>query len=175
MEGRFFVTGHTLRRKPRKLITRMAIFTADLDVCPSQREITEVVIKGNLLPIERRMTGSAVDTEATAMLVILLMAGIAIRGRALECVILMAFIAGYTSVFPLQFESRQVVVEGRILPSFGCMAGITSCAKAQFVWIVGTVAGKTFLWCDLEISQAARIHMTQHTFHFLVHATQLEG
>ena len=150
----------------------MAIFAANLDVRPSQREITEVVIKGGVFPIEGCMTGSAVRTKATIMLIILLMTGIAISGCALERVILMTFLTGYPGMFPLQFEGRQVMVESCLLPPLGCMADITGRAKAQFVRIVRTVAGKAFLWRSFKIGHPPRIYMAKNTFHFPMSAGQ---
>lgn len=123
------MTVHTLSRKPDKLTARMAIFAQNINVRSGQWEVTEVVIKGGILPIERSMAGSAVRTEATIMLVILLMAGIAISGRTLEYVVLMAFLAVHTGMFPLQFEGRQVMVKRCFLPRVSRMAGITNRAK----------------------------------------------
>jgi hypothetical protein len=144
----------------------MAIFTAHLDVRPGQREVTEVVIKGNFLPIDRGMAGSTVCAKTPPVFVILLVAGIAIRRRALERVILMTFLAGYSGMFPLQFEGRQIMVEGCFFPSIGRMAGFTSRTKAQFVRIICAVAGKAVLWRSFEIGHPSRIRVTQHTFHF---------
>lgn len=152
----------------------MAIVTADLDVRTGQREITEVMIKGNLLPIERRMAGSAVHAKASPVFVILLVARIAIRGRTLERIILMTFLTGYPGMFPLQFESRQVMVECCFFPTIGRMAGFTGRAKTKLVWIVRAVAGIAVLRRSFEVSQAAHIHMTQHTFHFPMPAGQLK-
>lgn len=130
VEGRIFVAGYALSRKSCELTARMAIFTAHLDVSTGQRKIALIMAKCNNLPILRGMTGSAVCTKAAVVLIVLLVAGIAISGRALEDVILMTIHAVYIGMFPLQLEGRQIVVKCCVFPTISCMAGFAGCPKA---------------------------------------------
>lgn len=63
------------------------------------------MIEGGIVPLRGRVTGTAIRAKFSIMLVILLMAGIAIRGRALVNIILVALFAFGPSMFPFQFEA----------------------------------------------------------------------
>ena len=68
----------------------MAIFAKNIDMRTIQWEITEVVVKKGIIPTDWIVAGCAVRSKAPTMLIVLAMAGIAVRGRSLENVILVA-------------------------------------------------------------------------------------
>jgi hypothetical protein len=129
MESWICMTGHTLSRKIRELTSSMASFAQNIDMCTGQGEIALIMVERHCFPILWGMTGSTVRAKATVVLIILSMAGKAISGCTLERVILMTFFTSHPCMFPLQLESRQVMVKRCTFPAIGSMACITSCAK----------------------------------------------
>ena len=172
MEARIFVAGRTLSRKPGELTVRMAIFAADLDMRAGQWKIALIMIERNSIPILWRMTGCAVRTEAAVVFIVLTVTGIAISGRALEIVVLMAFRAVHASMFPFELEGGQVMIECSFFPAIGRVAGFTGRAKAQLVRVIRAVAGETFLRRGFEIGQAARIYVAQGALYILMSTGQ---
>jgi hypothetical protein len=65
------------------------------------------------------MTARAVGAKCSVVFIVLLMAGITVRGRALEYVIDVALLTGDFCMFAFQFENREVVIELRGLPAVG--------------------------------------------------------
>jgi hypothetical protein len=87
------MAGQTCRRQTRELAARVAVLALHALVRADQWEIAFVVIEGHLVPILRRVTRSAIRSEAAAMLIMLRVTRITITGGAFVHVILMAFLA----------------------------------------------------------------------------------
>jgi hypothetical protein len=136
VEYRIFVASQTLGRKPGKLTICMAILATHVNMSTGQREVAQVVVKCSLFPIEGSMAGSAVRAKATIVLIILLMAGITIRGRALKNTILMARLAADFGVFPLQLESGEIMVKRSPFPIIWSVADTAICAETTLVGII---------------------------------------
>jgi hypothetical protein len=84
----------------------MALLTSYSRVAAGQREVTAVMVEIDVLPIRRVMTGSTVRTILTIMLIILLMAGITIHGRAFVLSVDVTRLAGDLRMRSFQFEDR---------------------------------------------------------------------
>ena len=102
----------------------MTILAGHIRVPPYQREPGEVMIEIGILPVGGVMTGRAVGAILAFVLILLLVAGIAVRGRAQEYPV---DVAGFTRSFlvpPFQLKDRQVVIEiGRGPAVLGMAAG----------------------------------------------------
>ena len=72
----------------------MAIIASHGNMCAIQGESAHVVVERDILPVFWRMTGSTISAKLTIVLVILLVAGITICGRALINASLVATLAG---------------------------------------------------------------------------------
>ena len=114
-----------------------------------QREVALVMIEGDTVPIGGRVAGSTIRAETAAMLIVLGVAGITIRGRTFENIVLVAFLAIHLSMFPFQLERRQVVIELRGRPPGRSMACATVRAKLSLMRIILLMAGGTIGWCGL--------------------------
>jgi hypothetical protein len=80
------------------------------------------------------MARAAIRTETTNVLIILLVAGIAIGGRALEGIVDMATRASHIDMLTCQFEGEQIVVYGRKWGIGTAMVGMTiSAARVGIV------------------------------------------
>lgn len=77
----------------------------------NQWEFGKVVIEVSILPVRRTMAGGAIRAIFTLMFIILLMAGIAIHGCAMELLVYMTLLTSRFHVFAFQFESCQVMIE----------------------------------------------------------------
>lgn len=111
VEHRVGMAGYARSGCARKLRIDVALLAIDLLVRARQREVAARVVEGRSLPIRRGVACGAVRAELSAMLIVLCVAGIAIRRSALIDIVLMAIFAIRLGVFPLQFERGQVVVE----------------------------------------------------------------
>ena len=74
------MTTFACRPQSGKLTGGMALLASQAHMGACQREVAQVMVKGGVLPIGRIVAGSAIRAKLTVMLVILLMAGVAIRG-----------------------------------------------------------------------------------------------
>lgn len=84
-----------------------------------QWEVGFIMIEGNILPFGGTMTGGTVRAKATIMLIVLLMAGITIRRRALINIIDMASFTLHLGMGTFQFECGEIVIELGRLPAIG--------------------------------------------------------
>lgn len=95
----------------------MAGLALGCDMSPPQRVFgVQVVVECDDLPIALRVTGLAFLSVCTFVLVILLVAGEAIRRRIFECGSQMTFLTLDLHMFPHQWKTRLVMVEGCLLP-----------------------------------------------------------
>ena len=74
------------------------------------------------LPGGSGVTGRTICSKRTVMIIILFMAGEAVRGRTLELHILMTVATGNIAVLAGQLEDGIVVIEVTGLPAAGCVA-----------------------------------------------------
>lgn len=114
--GGFGMTGNTAPIQSLELIILVATLTSHLHMYARQREVAFAVIKCRVVPFIRRMAGRAIRAELTVVLIVLLMAGIAIRWRPFEYIIDMTLIAFYADMFAFQLEGRKVVIKSGFLP-----------------------------------------------------------
>ena len=101
-----------------------------------------VVIKGPQLPVVRGVTGGASGSKAALVRVILGMAVVAAGSGALIVRRDVARLAGHHRVQAVQWEARQVVVEGHFLRPADC--SVASCAfiaKLAGMDVIPLVAG----------------------------------
>lgn len=132
------------------------------------------MVKVDIIPIRQGVAGSTVCAKATVVFVILLVAGITIRGRSLKHAVLMAFFASDISMFAFQLEVRKVVIEGGILPIVWRVAGTAIHAKLPIVRVVSAMARITISRRVLEISQAACVYVAKNTLNALMPTGQLK-
>lgn len=123
----------------------MTAFTRNSHVRAGQRELRKVVIKTGVFPIRWLMTGSAIRAVTSAMLIILLMAGIAILWGTLEHLVDMALLTFHIGMAGFQLEIGQVVIKGYIFPIGWRMTQTAIFTETAIMFIVRTMAGNTCL------------------------------
>lgn len=89
----------------------MTVLAGHVRMTAYQRKRCPVMIEIGILPIGWIMTGRAIGAIISVVCIILLVAGIAIRGRALENLVDMAGVTGSFPVPAFKLEGRQVVIE----------------------------------------------------------------
>jgi hypothetical protein len=117
------------------------------------------------------MAGSADCAQLAVMVVILLVAGVAVRGCALVDVVDMAARTGHAEVCPVQMEGGLVVIEMGRFPGIGGVAVTTGNAQAAVVIIILLVAGIAVSGGTFEDI----VGMTAQAIDRDVFAGQLEG
>ena len=95
----------------------MTLLASHIHMRAVQREIAAVMVEGSLFPIRWVMAGSAIGAKAGAMLIVLLVAGIAIFGRPLIHIVAVTFLACNVRMFPFQLKVQYVVVKIRGFPT----------------------------------------------------------
>src|SRR3990167_4768547 len=96
-----------------------------------------VVVKAPTIPTDRIVAGRTVLTEATAMHVILCMAGRAVRSLIQECGCCMAFLAVHARVLSKQWKIRKLVIETDVdLPIPLAVALTAAVAQLTLMWII---------------------------------------
>ena len=109
------------------------------------------------------MAGGTIRAILTVMLIILLVAGDTIHGRALELVVHMTGLASYICVFAFQFKGGQVVVEPGRRPAIGGMTLAAIQPEATLMRLIVMMTGVAILQSHREVANAARVDMTLHT------------
>lgn len=133
------------------------------------------MVEGGFFPIGCVMTGGAILPEFSVVLIVFLMAGEAIAGRALENIVDMAIAAFRFGVFAFQLESGQVVVKSGRLPGSGFVASAAIFPKLAFVGIVFLVACAAVSGRRLEISSGLRVQVAFVARRAHMFAFQLES
>ena len=96
------------------------------------------------------MTGRTIRSKCAVVIIVLFMAGEAVRGRTLELHILMTVATGNIAMLAGQFEDGIVVIKAAWLPSARCMTVCTLIAKRAAMRICVAVAGGTVRWRAFE-------------------------
>ena len=96
------------------------------------------------------VTGRTIRSKCAVVIIILFMAGEAVRGRALELHILMAVATGNTAMLAGQFEDGIVVIKAARLPSAGCMTVCTLITKCAAMRVGVAVTGGAVRWRAFE-------------------------
>jgi hypothetical protein len=117
-----------------------------------QWKITIVMIKTHVVPARRVMTGRAVCSKFPAVIVILLVAGITIGGRAFELLIDMTRLTGDFGMLALQFERREIMVKLCRSPTRCCVAIGATGSESPLMRLILLVTGITILWSGLEVA-----------------------
>ena len=102
------------------------------------------------LPGGSGVTGRTIRSKRTVMIIILFMAGEAVRGRTLELHILMTVATGNIAVLAGQFEDGIIVIKAARLPSARCMTVCTLIAKRAAMRICVAMTGGAVRWCTFE-------------------------
>lgn len=89
------------------------------------------------------MANTAVLAKLTIVIIVFFMAGEAIRRRALEDIINMAFFARHRAVRTQQLEVRKAVIKSGRFPGIRAMTGAALLTKTALMKIVFLVTGKT--------------------------------
>jgi len=145
------VAGIAVGASTLKDIVDMTVLTGDGVVFAGQFESEQIVIDSGWQPASGSVTGCAVCSELAVVFIIILMAGIAIAGCALEDIIDMALIAGEIGVLTIQFEDRQIMVEGGRCPASGGVTYAAIDAKTALVVVVLGMTREAILWRRPEV------------------------
>ena len=130
---------------------------------PGQGEVAEAMVEVRVMPIRRVMAGGTIRAILTVMLIILLVAGDTIHGRALELVVHMTGLTSYICVFAFQFKGGQVVVEPGRGPAIRRVALAAIQPEAALVRLIVMMTGIAILQGHLEVANAARVDVTVYT------------
>ena len=139
------MAGIAISRRTLEDVVHMAALTTYFPMFAIQFKGGQVMVKVCALPILRCMTGFALGSKTAIVLIILLMTGITIAGRAFVHVVHMALFAGYLIVFTFQLECREVVVKFCGQPAFGGMANTTLVTICTTMWIVFAMTREAIL------------------------------
>ena len=141
------VAGQAVHRRALVNAIRMAARTGRVNMCAGQLKGRQVVIKRRPGPAIGTMTALAAWPHATLVFIVILVAGVAVRWRALINTIHMAARTSRANVRAAQLEGREVMVKIGRFPNPGHMAGIALLPQRSFMRIITGVAAKTTRWC----------------------------
>ncbi|OGN93200.1 MAG: hypothetical protein A2Z71_01885 [Chloroflexi bacterium RBG_13_50_21] len=110
MENWIYMAGSAPRRRPGENPANMAVGAPDVYMRASQPERNQVVIEGSIFPGIGIMAGFTGSTISPIMFIILLVAGIAIFGCALES-FGVAVLAGHVNVFTHKIKICQAMIK----------------------------------------------------------------
>ena len=102
------------------------------------------------LPGGSGVTGRTIRSKCAVVIIVLFMAGEAVRGRTLELHILMTVATGNTAMLAGQFEDGIVMIKVARFPSARCMTVCTLITKRAAMRVGVTVAGGTVRWRAFE-------------------------
>ena len=102
------------------------------------------------LPGGSGVTSRAIRSQCAVVIIILFMAGEAVRGRTLELHILMTIATGNTAMLAGQFEDGIVVIKAARFPSAGCVTVCTLITKRAAMRICIAVTGGAVRWRTFE-------------------------
>ena len=142
----------------------MATLTGNRSMLPIKFERELRMIHLCLFPALGSVTGNAVRSKLTLVMIILCVTGEAILRRAFEDAVLMATLTGNRGMFPLQMERELRVVDCCRFPSNRQMTGCAIGSKLTVMMVIFLVTGDTRLRSGFQISEAARTSMTCRTF-----------
>ena len=96
------------------------------------------------------MAGRTIRSKRAVVIIVLFMAGEAVRGCALELHIFMAVATGNIAMLAGQFEDGIVVIKAARFPSAGCVTVCTLITKCAAMRICVAVTGGAVRWCAFE-------------------------
>ena len=133
----FLMTGEALGGRAFQhpvLVTRFAFYGS---VSPGQWESSGCMVEGNLRPCRSDVTLCAIRSQSALVVVILLMAGNALRRGAFKYIVGMAAQTGHGGVCAGELEFGEgVMVEGSTCPGGGGVAGGAVCAEPAGVDVI---------------------------------------
>lgn len=162
------MTGIAIRRRAFVFSIHVTGDACDSTVTACQRETSLcTMVKVDILPVARVMTLSTVTPHLPG--VNILMAGGAIRRRALEQGIFVAVRTCDGDMFPQQLERSRGVIEFHFLPGRGGVTGFAVLAQRAFMRIIrfmagGTIHGRTFEEIVHVTALARHVDMTRQQF-----------
>lgn len=118
------------------------------------------MVKGDSFPISGLVAGGAIGAEFAAMLIVLLMTGVAIGRCAFVTVGHMAFFTPGLGVRTLEFECGQVVVERCGLPAIDAMTRGAVRTEPARMWLIFLVTGIAISGNFRKVGNRARVGMT---------------
>ena len=96
------------------------------------------------------VTGRTIRSKRAVVIIVLFMAGEAVRGCALELHILMTVATGNIAMLAGQFEDGIIVIKAARFPSARCMTVCTLITKRAAMRVGVAVAGGTVRWRAFE-------------------------
>ena len=130
----------------------MAIGACQAGMSPRQGKVAATVIKLRIVPIGGGMAGRTVGAKFPFVFIILLVTGIAVRGRAFELAINMTRLAIDFGVLTLQLKRGQVVIERCRRPTIDSVALTAIQSEASIVGFIVVMTGVAVLICGLEVA-----------------------
>jgi len=130
----------------------MTVATGQITMLPHQWETRIGMIKGRAAPATGRMTGSAIGSELSVVMIIGSMTGETIFWSPFEHIVCMTGFAVDIIVLPCQRETRIRVIEGYIAPTTCVMTSHTIGSKLPVVVVIRSMAGKAIFGCAFEFS-----------------------
>lgn len=117
------VTGSAIRGGTLKNAVDMAAYAGRIDMLAGQFEREAIMVIIGQFPAGGGMTEGTIRSKLPIVRIIPLVTGIAVGRCSFIEIIYMAIRAGHLSMLIFQFKSRQVMVEGSLLPALSRMAG----------------------------------------------------
>lgn len=96
------------------------------------------------------VAGRTIRSKRAVVIIVLFMAGEAVRGRTLELHILMTVTTGNIAMLAGQFEDGIVVIKAARFPSARCVTVCTLITKCAAMRICVAVTGGAVRWCAFE-------------------------
>jgi hypothetical protein len=121
------------------------------------------------------MTRCTVRAKLTVVSVIVLMAGIAICGRAFENIILMTRLASFFSMLTFEFEGSKVMIKFCWPPCFCGMAILTNQTESTLMRFILLMTGITVARKSLKSRNAACIEVALRADQACMFASQLKS
>ena len=104
------------------------------------------MVESNRLPVRGNVTGGAILAEGPIVMIIFLVAGVTIRGGALENAVKVTFLAVDCGMGAGQGEIQFRVVESNRFPIRSDVAGSAVLAKSACMMVIFLMAGKASGW-----------------------------
>ena len=160
----FCMTRGAVHRRAFEDTIFMATLTGNRGMLPVKFERELRMIHLCQFPALGSVTGNAIRSKLTLVMIILCVTREAILRRAFEDAVLMATLTGNRGMFPVQMERELRVIHCCRFPSSRQMTGCAVGSKLTVVMVIFLVTGDTRLRSGFQVSQAARTCMTCRAF-----------